>query len=352
MARGEEAANADSMADRFAAIAVVRSTFDHDGRTIHLEHLVVTADPLMGIRGGADPGAERIVHIPLAIDPDDLRATVTTRGLLHLFDFKLAPPGIAGEDTAQHAVDRFLAAASAAQPSDIVIGPEFLVDSAAAAAVGRSLAQTPLNKHRLIAAGSGVTDIGAPGLPWNEMQVFNGLGHPLWSQRKLWPADVLGDVAASLGCPLPAGARGREATRSGDTLVIADVETLGRCVILICQDLKLFPLNALLHDLQCDWALVPILDRGVGEGRWTHQATFGLTEDCQTRFVVGCCVSLGRLLGLPAETPCLMAVGPRNPTESEDTERAFTVKALAPSATSVSIQWREEAWDKTWLRSA
>lgn len=350
--RREGAASADTMTDRFVALAVVCSTFDHDGRLINLTHRVITSDRLEGISGDAVPGMEHIVHIPMAVAPNELATEVTVRGRTHCFEFSFGGDGGgAGDADSDHAADRFLSAANDAPDADIVLAPEFVMPAESASEIGRRMAKNPLKKHRLVATGSGVSADRSGEMPWNEMQVFNGYGRLLWGQRKIWPAAVAAHVAEGVGHPLPDGCTGLEGTCSSDELLVVDVDTVGRCVILICQDIKLFPMNVLMNALQCDWVFVPILDTGVCEGRWTHTATFGLTEDSQTRFLVGSSLSLVRLLNRPADTPCLLAVGPRLPTETEDSARAFAKKSLAPNEQYVSLRWRDADWTVSVLTS-
>jgi hypothetical protein len=351
-ARGEHAANADSMADRFSAIAVVTKIFRHDHRVISLDHVVIGADRLAGVPLGAPPGDERIVHIPMAVESGELGIKVRTHGNNFLFEYTLVDPSAgAGDHSTDYAVSSFLNAAHAAGKSDILLAPEFTIDSQASGKVGDALARSGVLKHRLVAAGTGATIDMRNGLPWNEMRIYNGLGVLLWSQRKLWPASIDSDTANKLGHPIPAGSAGLEATASGEVLIVADIDTLGRCVILICQDIKLFAANALLHALQCDWVLVPVLDRGVNVGRWTHQATFGLTEDCQTRFIVGSSLAMAQLMGEPVTTPCLLAVGPRRSLDASEPARALALKALDPVSRDrfVTIQWRDENWQASAL---
>jgi hypothetical protein len=353
VARNDMAASADTMADRFLGLAVVPGSFEQQGRAIELVHTVISSDRLQGIAAGTELGAERIVHIPMAIEPGDLAASVRTRPDTHLFEFDLASATADGtRSTAEDTAQKFLAIAASAPGADIVLAPEFVMSSIAAAAVSEGLARTPLYQHRLIASGSGISVERRGGVAWNEMHVFNHMGQPLWVQRKLWQAEVAASVAACLGHTLPDGVKGMEDIRSGNQLCVVDVDTLGRFIVLICQDLKLFELPAVLNHLQCDWVLVPVLDTGAHEGRWTHKAPFGLSEDSQARFLVGSSMSLVHLQGKAADTPCLLAVGPRVPADRADIERAFATRSLKHPEQFVTLQWRRGDWQMTTLGAA
>jgi hypothetical protein len=159
-----------------------------------------------------------------------------------------------------------------ADDADICIAPELLVREREADQVCTRLQSAP-SDVRLAVLGSGHTaEMDGAGMHWNESRVVNGMGFTLWKQRKIWPASITCNDALGLGIACKGTSNVVEHNASGDAVVVVDIEGMGRCVVLICQDLQAEPVTSqILQQFQPDWVLVPILDRNVDIGRWAHQ---------------------------------------------------------------------------------
>jgi hypothetical protein len=210
---------------------------------------------------------------------------------------------------------------------------------------------------RMLMAGSGNSEDVKNDWPWNESTVLNSTGTVLWRQRKIWPAGIKRDRAIQFGLSDP-GEKEMilEKNAAGNEIVIADVDGLGRCVVLICQDLETRLISEeLIQDFQPDWVFSPILDSEITEGRWAHQRCFALSGTSRARFIAVTSTALPRLDA--TEPPIFgLAVGPKDTAHStsdsghviDDGSEEGRCYATASDA-SRTIQWGSAGWKKTTL---
>lgn len=343
--RGERhpiASSADSLADRFAALTVAPAFLDQDGRRISLQFKYLSPSIARGIPPGAKTGAEVVACIPIAEDAEDIVGSERRSADQLWVDFRpqkhVDPPR------------RIIDALCAAGTIDVAMAPEFMVSEVHADALAQALALVP-TAFRLLVAGSGATTPTTDTQAWNEARALNGSGVELWRQRKLWPAGIDGPRARSFGVAEPdPGSLAYEDTAAGDCLTIVDADGLGRCIILICQDLEAQRIAAdAISYFQPDWIFVPLLDSGVGEDRWMHRRAFELSARSQSRFVFVSSTGLAAKAGY-TNPACGLAVGPLAPSENAishgDMPRAFQTAAASStgSARFAIIRWREGRW--------
>lgn len=348
-ARHPTASSADSLADRFAALAVAPVMLDQEGRGIRVEVKVVPPSVARGVPPGAAAGAETVAFIPIAEAADDIVTSARTAAGQVWVDFRLR--------ASLNGPSCITAALAEAGGVDLAVAPEFMVDEANADALAEALTSSPA-AARLVIAGSGATTSMQEAQAWNEARALNSSGVELWRQRKLWPAGIDAVRAGAFGAPAPPlGQLAYEDIAAGDRLTVVDAEGLGRCAILICQDLEAEGLAAdLVRHYQPDWVFVPLLDSGVGEGRWMHRRAFDLSARAQCRFVLVSSTSLAAKAGYP-NPACAMAVGPQVPapdaTGDDDLPRAFqTAEACSQGAARFAIiQWRHGRWLQTKLQA-
>lgn len=338
--REENAANADSLADRFTALAVVELKQKQHGRTITIQHKVIGTDAARGVAPGSKTGHEVVVFIPIAEAKEHLTAIKYSIGEQQFVDFQI---------NSINPADYLLAALSQAPAADIAIAPEMVMMETHA----DELTQKLLNRHgsrpRLLIAGSGATTVAkSEGLPWNEARVVNSIGHELWRQRKIWPAGLnrqqakkyqLSDVGSSKQM--------LEYNAAGHEIIIVDAGSLGRCVVLTCQDLKADPVvSEIIRQFQPDWVFSPILDPGINTGGWVHQRVLELSDISQARFLVASSTALGQWLKQPQSLACGFAHGPKAST-TEDRGRRYTLAYVADNTSPgyAVITWRsKEGW--------
>lgn len=336
--------SADSLADRFAALGVAAADLRHAGRPIQVGLRVVSASASRGVAPGAGSGAEVVGFVPIAEQAADVVMAERSTGDQAWVDFRPCP----GLDPTQRLIDVL-----AAEPVDVALAPEFMVSEDEADRLATALLAHPL-APRLLVAGSGATRARDGDQPWNEARAVNANGAEIWRQRKLWPAGLDGPRAARLGLTPPAdGKLVFEDTAAGDRLEVVDAEGLGRCVILICQDLEAADLTLqLMADYQPDWVFVPILDTGVGVDRWMHRRAVELSGVSQARFLVVSSTSLAAKAGY-GDCACALAVGPRAPGVGdpvEDVPRAVQfAQAGAETPGLAIIRWRNGRWLQTKL---
>ncbi len=336
-ARDEFASGGISRQDCFKALSAVPQHLQHDGKTIRVQHQHVGVDEELGVAPGKDVGNETIVFMPIAEQAQDLSIQMQAKDNRWLAEYALH----ADLDAAQII---FKALQHAGQ-CDIALASELMVSSTHADNLAALLQSKPGIRPRLVVAGSGASALrNETGQAWNEGRVFNQNGAPLWQQSKIWIAVTKAPRTHELGlCEITDQRTVIEDNANSDTLTIADVDGLGRCAVLICQDIKgaPFAFDFVLH-YQPDWIFIPLLDRGVHKGGWANQQAFALSEIANTRFLFVTSTSLGNKPG--EKVYCAMAVGPKTGQDGE-VNRA---RQLAEAANGYAkMTWREGSWEQT-----
>lgn len=342
--REPAAASADSLLDRFAALTVVCRTFtDYRTSTIPVSQLVYNTSVLHGVDPVPKPGKEKIAFIPVMQTRDEIVLTSVTR-----YEQTFVQCGPSDEvDAAKRICDVLNAETDVA----IAIAPEFSVSGVQSTQLKRSLHVSARKLASLVVAGTGETEEQDEGLPWNEAQVLSSTGKTLWRQRKLWPAAVRRVRAIEWNLPGPADEMIYENTASGRELLVVDIDDLGRCVILICQDLVNRPLAPeIIRQFQPDWVISPIFDGGLSVGRWAHAAAFSMSYDSRSRFLISCCTGL-MVPRVPLRMPhCGLAVGP---CDADVDDAGRLVAGVDPAGTPEYgvVTWRSGSseWARTSL---
>ncbi|MFG0272415.1 hypothetical protein [Pseudomonas sp. zjy_14] len=337
-AREPFASSGYSFPDQFAFLSVVVKELSIDERPIQVSTSVFDRSLSQG--AGLAPsssGSEKVAFIPVAQLAEHLNVIQTQSNGYAYVDFQLR-----NDIDAAAVIDSVLDDIGYA---DIVMSGELVVDAAAADRLGPLIFAKP-GRTRLLLAGSGNTHEKRDDLPWNEARVFNGLGVELWRQRKVWQAGL--DSARALDLGLVPGPNGQvmELNHAGEEVVVADIEGLGRCVILICQDIKSSPLaSELLKRYQPDWVFVPIMDWGTATKRWAHLEAYELSAKSQARFLIASSLSMVEILH-KNEQPCGLAIGPRAAMDDDDSRvcQAALVKG-SPHGFGI-LEWRTN-WGKT-----
>lgn len=339
--------SAESMRDRYRALAVAKDVSAQEHRPIRIDVAFIGQAAMHGVVSPTVLGEEAIAFVPVAVAQDDLERTARDDG-----DERFVAVGpAAGFDPASILIQAIRQTGEA----DIVIAPEFAIPTVASESLSRKLKASPV-QAKLIVAGSGNTVPDANGHVWNEARVYNHRGVEVWRQQKIWPAGILEGRALDYGLGRP-GATGLvfEDTDADDTCRVVDIEGFGRAVVLICQDLQSYPLASdLMTQYEPDWVFTPILDNGVKIGRWMHQRAYDLSKLGQSRFVVSSSTSM-RFWGSgpPADMPSVgLAVGPAEPAGTE-TPRAVVEAALAlPTDHVVKVTWGHGRWLQTSLEGS
>lgn len=342
--RDEFASHAEAISDRFSALTVYAASMQHQQMQLSIKHLVVSLSAVDGVSPVKRRGHEKIVSVPMMEAEDDLHLHLSEVGGREYVSYSLSPT--------VDAVDRLSRAAKSGAGGDLLLAPEFAVDATAADAITKHLQNTPGLGYGLIAAGTGDATGPAGEPPFNEMRLLNGLGVPLWRQRKIWPAFISDDVARQLGLE-PKTKQLYEASSSCRSLTIADVDALGRVMVLICQDFKMPAAATLIEELQPDWVIVPVMDTGVSPARWSHQRAFELSEITQSRFLICSGLSMALRMELSEPIPCLSAIGPKVPSDASDLHRAFIAEAARGAAGEryAELTWRTSGWQQTILET-
>jgi hypothetical protein len=243
------------------------------------------------------------------------------------------------------------------QAVDIVVAPELVMSPDHMTSLGDELEKRrgPTRKFSMMIAGSGNTLEDGTQLPFNEAGVVNEVGAILWRQRKLWTACTDALRASKFGF-VTDDVTGQvfEDNQSAKHVSVIDADELGRCIILICQDIQSDPLaSELIRQYQPDWVFIPILDRAVKIGNWVHQRTWGLSSISPARFVVANSAALYEGENPPDDPACALMLGP-----TRDDEMARAVAVLHASRTEapmrVHIKWRDTTdsrWEQTDLGS-
>jgi hypothetical protein len=319
----------------------------HDSRDISVSLRVIGRDPGSGVPSSDTCGRECVGFAPLATDRAQIQADATSQG--GAVFVKYGPsPSFAPDSEA-------LKVLQGMGQIDIAVMPEMVFSEEAVDELAKELSRGSLPCARLIVAGSYATTELNGSFPWNESRALNAKGATLWKQRKIWTAGIAAAQARELNIEVGAQTFVLEGTECGDTIELADIETLGRCLTLICQDVEAPQLAVdLAVFYQPDWVIMPIMDRGFVRGRWAHARAFGLSHLSQARFLA--VSSLSFATELSDEVGLGFAVGPKEPSndaeEQQDRPRAF---ALVPSTVVEVTPWGLLTWrdeDEEWVASS
>jgi len=278
--RGELSSYADTLEDRFAHITAVPAQLQLSGTRVDLSFSpIVDEDPLLGVHAGDDqPGRERVCVVPVAEKLGDLSLQPRQRGQRRYLEIGPSPDF--------QPAQVLLSALKRVPNVDIGLAPEFVMSSKAHEEVVASLHSSP-TACRLLLAGTANTIDHDDGLPWNEAVVTNHFGVALWRQRKLWPS-MLDEARAKTYniMDMPGVGAYHEHNASGSCIQVVDIDSIGRCVILICQDVVNAMAEDLLRCLQPDWVFVPILDRGFAVRSWFVDRARSLSTVSKARLLI------------------------------------------------------------------
>lgn len=337
------------LADQFAALKVIDlEGFVEDGRTLGVSIRVIDESADKGVPTRRDRrGSEMISFVPLAEGSDDLVATVTRDGSTTFLDVRKGKNFDPAAKLARACAD--------CADSDIIVAPELTIDDRDVVEIAAALSAMPGSRPRLVLAGSGLTDALEEGsnLPFNEASVLNGSGATLWTHRKVAAYSMEKETADELDLPAAKGDKKlMERIAWGDEIRIGDVEALGRCLLLICQDVQMTCVTHLLEEFRPDWVLVPILDTGTCCNRWPARRARELAVIGETRFVVvsNLTMSSWRTIPTPAREMGV-AIGPARINRNEPGPDSPSIQAqLKPESAArphATIRWRRSrGWSK------
>lgn len=337
--RPEYASSATSFPDRFSALSVVPCVLNNDMVEVKVRHVTKSSNIVSGVRPGRRTGQETIAFIPVAEEADDIVLTQRSTSASNFVDFRASP--------SLDVVDVISRTLNAIGYVDIAIAPELVVSAEASISLIEKIRLNP-GQHRIFVAGTGHTVELEDGQAWNEGRVLNGLGGVIWKQRKFWQAGIDKQRAVDFSLEPPAAGKYLlEDNASGEEIIVADIDGFGRCIMLICQDVQARPLaDELIRLFQPDWVFAPILDIGIGDGRWVHARTFELSALSPARFLVATSTSLAAKLGIKG-VACGLAVGPKGGSEI-DSGRVSTL-AIADKSRGHNyslVEWQED-WGTT-----
>lgn len=301
------AANAECFRDRFHALSAVECVTSIHDVPVGIAIKVRLANSPQGIVTEGVYKDRSVAFMPLAEDENHLSVVQRSNAGVSFVDFKAAPV----LDVATKTLDVL----GRIKYSDIVMAPELIICEPDSKLISSGIRKDG-GRFRAFVAGSGHTVSTENSQAWNESKLFNGSGALVFSQRKLWLADISLDRAEEFGLDTTTP-KMMEDNASGEELIIADLDGFGRCIILICQDLNATPLaEYVIGNYQPDWVFVPILDVGVTIGRWFHQSILALSNLSPSRFLVSSSLSLAKKASY-TDVGCGLAFGPLCEYKSE-----------------------------------
>jgi hypothetical protein len=350
--RAKDAAYATNIEDCFSFICVVPVWYELKSRKIFTKMKVFSKSGINGV-SKASRRPENISVMPIAEKSGDLSITCTTRNSQKFARYEAADPSAVLE----HLI-AMLSTENEPGP-EIAVAPELLVDAKTADAVEARYGEIT-NPPQMFVCGTGHTEDMKKGQAWNESRVINAAGIELWRQRKIWPASINGASAINYNLTDPSPGHLHEDNCASSELIIADLDDLGRCIVMICQDFEATSLAE--HVIRCyqpDWVFVPILDRSVDVGRWGHSRAFNLSTLSQARFIIVSSTALDDLYKITTKTqrkgvkskPFALLIGPKV-GEAEDSRvyRSIVItKAQKIRAAKLAWQPSDAQWKKTTL---
>lgn len=342
--RSEYASFAEDFHDRFSSLSVVPEKLYGKNETIEIVHKVIPSSLSAGVPLSASAGNEKISIIPVAENRDDL--LIKSRKNLssgHNFvNFNVNPK--------INVPKRFIDALNLASVDgiiDIVISPELVVSENDSNEIQKQLFNV-VNRPRLVIAGSGLTIDKCEDQHWNETAILNGHGVALWKHRKIWPAGIDNKRCQDYRIDESPSGLTFEDTASGKSITIADIDTLGRCLVMICQDIEGSPLiDEIVIRYQPDWIITPILDADLQIGGWAHQRAFALSQRSNARFLMATSTTLASYT-TKINVACGLAVGQRDTNDEESGRHVLQLRSVKGHAT---FQWRAGSWKKTEIKT-
>jgi hypothetical protein len=340
LSRSPFTTSAYCFSDSFCYLSVVPRVMKNDEQRVMVTPIKIGGSSTRGVGTSLGAvGSETVGIIPIAEEASHLDLQHTVRDGVNYIDA-----------CASKSIDvptLVMSALSSLGPIDIVVAPELLINEVDCDNISAQMRSKPSNA-RMFVAGSGNTVEKVDEQSWNESRVLNRFGVELWRQRKIWQAGLDQDRAAGLGIDISADAFLMEDNCAGTEVVVADVEGLGRCVVLICQDLQMAPLTAeLIRYYQPDWVFTPILDWGAHAGRWTHQRTWDLSAISPARYVVASSTALAHKLGKALPSPAGLLVGPREEIGPDSGRLCSQVYADGTHPSTGVVQWRVGTWNQS-----
>ena len=320
--READASYAENLPDRFAFLSVARDTYVLAQTSIKARYSVIGEHHGHGVYPSDEPaGFERVSAAPIADDMAQLSLRASVR---HNTRYVAIEPAKHFDPAAV-----LLAALEGIGKTDIAVAPEFVMSPEAHKTVLEALKVGDYECRLLLAGTANTLEPNAIGQPWNEAVVSNDCGFPLWRQRKLWPSQLDPYRAAKYGITECDGhGHFHEDVASGDVVEIVDIDSLGRCVILICQDIVSDMARTLVTDVQPDWVFIPIMDRGFAEKSWFISKAQKINDVSKARFVGVCSTALPR--DDDQTVYCLNIICPEDGDEFTP-KRVFSFKAAKGS---------------------
>ncbi|MBX3477314.1 MAG: hypothetical protein KF910_06885 [Brevundimonas sp.] len=349
-ARSQANLNGETLEDRFNFLTVAPRFLDVHGRSLPVRSQVVGHEVFTGVPGPGNAGREAIGVVVVAERADELDIRREEHDGRPFLDIRASETVPAGQ--------RFFDGVQKLGALDIAMAPELTMSEVEALRYADALSKAQEQKPRLSIAGSGAGRVGdVRGRFENVSLAFNASGRELWRHSKVWPyAMTPAQVAGFKWDPIDPGQNLAESLVDGDHFTVADIDSLGRVITLICQDFQIKPAVAEAVRLyQPDWVLVPVLDSGTDFGRWTHQRAYDLSVESNARYVVASSLALSdqaEIQGYP-DLPVAVLVGPRGPTP--DPDRTYAARAVGIIKCHISepmcgrLSWGDgsEAWTQT-----
>jgi hypothetical protein len=328
------------LGDQFAALKVIDlSSFAEDGRPLKVNIKVIDQSVDRGVPHRQDRAASEVVSFAPLAEVGDLFAKVIKDEGTTFVDVLKAP-------TFDPAA-RFLAVTRDCADSDIVVAPELTVDAADVTKIAIGLSSMTGRRPRLLVSGSGLVpaDPTPSGYPFNQATMLNGHGATLWQHRKISAYGMLEETSKNLDID---GAKGvaqlMERISWSDSVTVADLDGLGRCIVLICQDLMMGVVRQLLEEFRPDWVIVPILDSGTSLKRWPARRARDLAPFSEARFVVVSSLTMKawQTKKYPGEEMGV-AVGPTYINRNDSGEPPAVERDVSPESATRrhgSVRWR------------
>jgi len=330
-----------SLADQFAALKVVDlSAFREDDRQIEVTLRVIDQSADAGVPHRRDRKASEVVTFaPLAEKGTDLNPQVTQDGATVYLDVL--------KGTGFDPSSALLEVISANPDSDIIVAPELAIDDNDLSKIAGALPTLGGKSARLVITGSGLTEQGPieDGRPFNRAAALNRNGRTLWTHRKVSAYAMHEETAKDLEIPDVDGAvKLMERITWSSAIDVVDLDGLGRCLMLICQDLQMTVVGDLVEAFSPDWVLVPILDSGTSLARWPARRARDLATRSEARYVVVSSLAMNHWRKTPFTGEEMgVAIGPTYLNAAETGEIAAVQAEVTPETAKRrfgSVRWR------------
>lgn len=335
-------ASGSNLESQFAYLAVVPDPKPHG-----VQFLVVSPYKFGMLD---DKKADKVGIAPIAEDADDLTFTASARLGRGFLDARPTDSMMLGSRAAE-AIASLLD-----RGAGVVALPELVCSSTAIEAVQTRLRTRRSGDDGLVVCGSGLSADPCPstGRHFNEASVLTARGKVLFKQQKIHPFNMRSDRMTECLVshdPSQTDKPHMEDIAASSSLVVCDLPTVGRIIVMICEDFQqLVPTGGLALATRPDWIFAPLLDVSLDLGRWMHKRCTEIGTRSLSRIVVTSSTTLSVRRAKKKKfhdvAPDTMGIGILYDGHAGQRVKRVLADTASPSPCTAFVDWDSANWHR------